>query len=266
MKGSGNQYDYGFRIYDPRIGKFLSVDPIAKDFPWYTPYQFAGNKPIVAVDLDGKEEFIYYYEYNNGEPILIDKANNIEWRVDEANSSVNGIAYKPYNKSTGEPFRDEEYGQAQYQYFDNGNRVNQRRNVQGDFVNGPNELMEDWTKNHDGSVYIGGNNPKLNGVYDYRREPQDEADAIAKEHDQDFDKATPGGLKGLPGTMNKISTPANEKAIKSATNLLYKKTDKVTGEKVTDATRARAKSIVKLFKTAETLKKENYKKVERFGE
>lgn len=49
-------YDYGFRIYNPAIGKFLSVDPLSKNYPWYTPYQFAGNKPIKAIDLDGLEE------------------------------------------------------------------------------------------------------------------------------------------------------------------------------------------------------------------
>lgn len=54
--GLGNQQDYGMRIYDPRIGKFLSVDPLTNSYPWYTPYQFAGNKPIMAVDLDGAEE------------------------------------------------------------------------------------------------------------------------------------------------------------------------------------------------------------------
>jgi len=48
-------YDYGFRIYNPAIGKFLSVDPIGKEYPWYTPYQFAGNIPIWFVDVDGKE-------------------------------------------------------------------------------------------------------------------------------------------------------------------------------------------------------------------
>lgn len=32
------------------------MDPITKDYPWYTPYQFAGNMPIWAVDLDGLEE------------------------------------------------------------------------------------------------------------------------------------------------------------------------------------------------------------------
>ena len=52
----GAIYDYGFRIYDSRIAKFLSVDPLTKGYPWYTPYQFAGNKPIGAIDLDGKEE------------------------------------------------------------------------------------------------------------------------------------------------------------------------------------------------------------------
>lgn len=49
-------YDYGFRIYNPAIGRFLSVDPLSKSYPWYTPYQFAGNKPTIAIDLDGLEE------------------------------------------------------------------------------------------------------------------------------------------------------------------------------------------------------------------
>ncbi len=57
VKGEGNQQDYGFRIYDPRVARFLSVDPLAPDYPWYTPYQFAGNTPIQAIDLDGLEEF-----------------------------------------------------------------------------------------------------------------------------------------------------------------------------------------------------------------
>jgi RHS repeat-associated protein len=57
-KGTGNQYDYGFRIYDPRLGRFLSTDPLFQTYPFYTPYQFAGNKPIWAIDLDGLEEWV----------------------------------------------------------------------------------------------------------------------------------------------------------------------------------------------------------------
>jgi RHS repeat-associated protein len=55
VKGEGNQQDYGMRIYDGRIGKFLSVDPLTKGFPQLTPYQFASNSPIANIDLDGLE-------------------------------------------------------------------------------------------------------------------------------------------------------------------------------------------------------------------
>ena len=65
--GDGNEYDYGFRIYSPRLGKFLSVDPLAPKFPFYSPYHFAGNKPTIAVDLDGLEDFVVirWYDPNN---------------------------------------------------------------------------------------------------------------------------------------------------------------------------------------------------------
>ncbi|MDR7130070.1 RHS repeat-associated protein [Algoriphagus sp. 4150] len=55
MGGGGSTYDYGFRIYNPEIAKFLSVDPIAANFPYLSPYQFAGLDPIKYIDLDGLE-------------------------------------------------------------------------------------------------------------------------------------------------------------------------------------------------------------------
>jgi RHS repeat-associated protein len=67
VKGEGIQLDYGFRIYDTRLGKFLSVDPLTGGYPYYTPYQFAGNMPITAIDLDGLEQYVvtYYKDQNN---------------------------------------------------------------------------------------------------------------------------------------------------------------------------------------------------------
>jgi RHS repeat-associated protein len=56
VKGvEGGQQDYGLRIYDPRLGRFLSVDPLTDEYPWYSPYHFAGNSPIANIDLDGGE-------------------------------------------------------------------------------------------------------------------------------------------------------------------------------------------------------------------
>jgi RHS repeat-associated protein len=55
IKGEGNQQDYGMRIYDGRIGKFLSVDPLAAKNVSWTPYVFCGNNPIIFVDPDGRD-------------------------------------------------------------------------------------------------------------------------------------------------------------------------------------------------------------------
>lgn len=50
--------DYGMRLSSVKKRGFLSVDPITAQYPWYTPYQFAGNTSISAIDLDGLEEKI----------------------------------------------------------------------------------------------------------------------------------------------------------------------------------------------------------------
>jgi uncharacterized protein (TIGR02594 family) len=47
--------DYGFRTSDPLTGRFWSVDPLTKKYPELSSYQFASNRPIDGMDLDGKE-------------------------------------------------------------------------------------------------------------------------------------------------------------------------------------------------------------------
>lgn len=47
--------DYGLRIYNPALARFLSVDPLSKEYPWNSTYAFAENTPIAFIDLDGAE-------------------------------------------------------------------------------------------------------------------------------------------------------------------------------------------------------------------
>lgn len=47
--------DYGMRIYNAALGKFLSVDPLTSSYPMLTPYQFSSNMPISCIDIDGME-------------------------------------------------------------------------------------------------------------------------------------------------------------------------------------------------------------------
>ena len=49
-------YYYGMRYYADWLCRFVSVDPLQFEYPHYTPYQYAGNKPISYIDLDGAEE------------------------------------------------------------------------------------------------------------------------------------------------------------------------------------------------------------------
>lgn len=43
VKGAGNQQDYSMRIYDNRLGRFLSTDPLGAEYPWNSSYAFAEN-------------------------------------------------------------------------------------------------------------------------------------------------------------------------------------------------------------------------------
>ncbi|RYG11441.1 MAG: hypothetical protein EOO07_20600, partial [Chitinophagaceae bacterium] len=55
IAGAGNQYDYGFRIYNSRIGRFLSQDPLTNKFPDLSSYQYSSNRPVDGIDIDGLE-------------------------------------------------------------------------------------------------------------------------------------------------------------------------------------------------------------------
>ncbi len=45
--------DYGFRSYDQRVGRFMSVDPLASQRTWTSPYNFVQNSPLWRVDPTG---------------------------------------------------------------------------------------------------------------------------------------------------------------------------------------------------------------------
>lgn len=46
-------YDYGFRGYYAPIGRFTSIDPLAEQTPWQSPYAYANNNFINAIDWMG---------------------------------------------------------------------------------------------------------------------------------------------------------------------------------------------------------------------
>lgn len=55
IKGEGNSLNYTFRMHDPRVGRFLSLDPLAPEYPHNSPYAFAENRVIDGTELEGLE-------------------------------------------------------------------------------------------------------------------------------------------------------------------------------------------------------------------
>jgi RHS repeat-associated protein len=64
VKGNGNSYAFKFRIHDSRLGRFLSVDPLAQQYSWNSPYAFSENRVIDGVDLEGAEWQDYLAKIN----------------------------------------------------------------------------------------------------------------------------------------------------------------------------------------------------------
>ena len=54
VSGDGNEYDFGARIYDSRLGKWLSMDPKGGKYMSWSPYCFGLNNPIRFVDVGGE--------------------------------------------------------------------------------------------------------------------------------------------------------------------------------------------------------------------
>ena len=54
LKGEGNSLNYTFRMHDPRMGRFFAVDPLARSYPWNSPYAFSENRVIDGIGERGR--------------------------------------------------------------------------------------------------------------------------------------------------------------------------------------------------------------------
>ena len=76
-------YDYGFRIYHPGLGRFLSVDPLAAKYAGWSPFNYVMGNPIRFIDPDGRKvDDVVYYDSKGNEVNRIVTNERYETYVD----------------------------------------------------------------------------------------------------------------------------------------------------------------------------------------
>ncbi len=94
IKGKGNSVNYTYRMHDPRLGRFFARDPLANEYPHYSPYSFSGNILIHNVELEGLENIHYLEKKVDGTWGAV-QINGKDWIdvISELDENVNCYLY-----------------------------------------------------------------------------------------------------------------------------------------------------------------------------
>ncbi len=102
--GNYNSLIFEYRIYDPRLGRFMSIDPLTRSYPWNSPYAFAENRVIDGIDLEGKEwESVNEYDFVRGTTTVHNTAkikvldNSLLINVDNRDQYMQAYLPKTFN-------------------------------------------------------------------------------------------------------------------------------------------------------------------------
>jgi RHS repeat-associated protein len=82
--------DFGARLYDNRLGRWLAIDPLAKKYPGFSPYLSNGDNPLIYFDEDGRD--IVFFNMDGVETHRI-KSNTVFKTYVDVGEPLRGAQY-----------------------------------------------------------------------------------------------------------------------------------------------------------------------------
>lgn len=194
-------YDYGARMYEPGLCRFMTMDPLCEKYYNISPYAYCVNNPVNNIDLDGRdwiyatyddEQFVYFDErifsqediekyYNNSKTIMYLGVTGTIYQGTENGSKL------CYSLKSNGLYTDAE-----------GNILQNEVSISNKLHVGSSVVQENvQSKKNMYGIYLGSNNPKTEERDIYAIPPIDMLDYAAFRHDKGYDSKSMAGMPGV---------------------------------------------------------------------
>ena len=94
-----NVHEWKYRFSDPAIGRFWSIDPLADDYRYQSPYNFSENRVIEGVELEGLE-YVSVHHVMNGNTHIRTTSTDYYRMTDKEINDRNGTPAGAYNAAS----------------------------------------------------------------------------------------------------------------------------------------------------------------------